>query len=138
MFSTQPCKLFVAASIATSFLLFAGLSRSAPAEDPRVGHEPTNMVVIVKEAATGEPISQARVTLQFTVPHGPAYPSKGKQISYNAKTDSQGRCKLFGINKGTIVLMVTAPAHQTYGKELQLEKEDQVFEVKLKKAQPLI
>jgi hypothetical protein len=34
-------------------------------------------------------------------------------------------------------LTVTAPDHQSYGKELQLEKEDQVFEVKLKKPQPL-
>ena len=36
------------------------------------------MTVIVKEAATGEPISQARVTLQFTVPRGMVW--EGEEI----------------------------------------------------------
>ena len=141
MLSAQRSKLFVAGWVATGLLFSASLSHSSPAEvqATRVGHEPTNVVVIVKDADTGEPISQARVTLEFSVPHGPAMPMKGgKHYSYNAKTDTEGRCKLVGINMGTITLVVTAPAHQTYGKELQLEKENQVFEVKLKKPQPLI
>jgi len=75
------------------------------------------------------------VTLQFTVP---AAFGMGKKHTYNAKADAQGRCKLFGINKGTIVLMVTAHEHQSFGKELQLDQDNQVFEVKLKKPQPLI
>ena len=34
--------------------------------------------------------------------------------------------------------MVTAVHHQAYGKELQLDHDNQVFIVKLKKPQPLI
>jgi hypothetical protein len=139
MFSAQHCKLFVAGWVAAGLLFCVAPRLSAQAPDPRVGHEPTNMVVVVKEADTGAPVSQARITLQFTIPHGPTMPMKGgKKLTYNAKTDSEGRCKLSGINKGSITLVVTAPNHQTYGKELQLEKDDQVIEVKLKKPQPLI
>jgi hypothetical protein len=126
----------MAAWIACGMLLFASISRSTQAQDAtNANHEPTNVVINVREADTGEPVSQAGVTLQFTepVPFG-----HGKKRSYNAKSDSQGRCKLFGINKGTIVLMVTAAHHQSYGKELQLDHDNQVFEVRLKKPQPLI
>jgi len=135
MFSSQHTKFFVAAWFATSILLFASISRFAQAEDVNANHDPTNVIVNVKEADTGEPVSQAGVTLQFTEPVSFGH---GKKHTYNAKTDSQGRCKLLGINKGTIVLMVTATHHQSYGKELQLEQDNQVFEVKLKKPQPLI
>lgn len=133
MFSTQNTKLFLAAWVATSLLLFASLSRLAHAQGGSPSGEAVNVIVMVKEAETGQPISQAHITLQF-----PAKFGKSKMISYNAKSDTQGRCKLVGINKGTVVLMVTAEGHQTYGKELQLEKDNQVFEVKLKKPQPLI
>jgi hypothetical protein len=136
MFSSRHTRLFIAVSIASTALLFASITRSTPAQDATSGnHEPTNVIVNVKEADTGDPVGQAAVTLQFTepVPFG-----HGKKHSYNAKSDSQGRCKLFGINKGKIVLMVTAARHQSYGKELQLDQDNQVFEVRLKKPQPLI
>jgi hypothetical protein len=136
MFSSQHTRLFIALSIASTVLLFASVTRFTSAQDATSGNrEPTNVIVNVKEAETGDPIGQAAVTLQFTEPlsFGP-----GKKHSYNAKTDSQGRCKLFGINKGKIVLMVTAAHHQSFGKELQLDHDNQVVEVKLKKPQPLI
>lgn len=133
MFSSQHTKLIVAAWMTTSFLLFASLSGSARAQSANPSDETTNVIVLVTEADTGQPISQAHITLQF-----PAKFGKTKRIAYNAKTDTQGRCKLAGINKGKIVLTVTSEGHQSYGKELQLEKDNQVFEVKLKKPQPLI
>ena len=96
------------------------------------------MTVIVKEADTGQPISQARITLQFETPGSEMRFRKPHKITYNAKADTQGRCKFTDINKGPIVLTVNAPDHQTYGKELQLDKDNQIFEVKLKRPQPLI
>ena len=137
MFSSQHTKHFVAAWVATSLLLFGGLSRSAHAQGGKPSSEITNMTVVVKEADTGEPISQARITLQFTAPGGPKRFGKSQKISYNAKTDAQGRYKFTEINKGTIILSITAAGHQSYGKELQLDHDNQVFEVKLKKPQPL-
>ena len=138
MISSQHTKLFVAAWVATSLLLLSGLSRPLRAEEGPANNDPTNVTIVVKEADSGEPISQARITLQFNEPHGPTIPRKPKKIVYNAKTDSQGRCKLTGVNKGTIVLMVTATAHQSFGKEMELERDNQVIEIKLKKPQPLI
>jgi len=137
MFLSRHAKLFAAAWVAISLLLIAGVSRSAPGQDELPNHEPTNMTVIVKESDSGEPISQARVTLEFTVPRGHGL-GGGKKYVYNAKTDTQGRCKLSEINKGKIVLTVTAPAHQSFGKEMQLDHDNQIFEVRLKKPQPLL
>jgi Flp pilus assembly protein CpaB len=138
MFSSPHPKLFLTAWVAASLLIFASLSRSAPAQAGKPSSETTNITVVVKDADTGQPISQAAVTLQFTEPGSAARFGKSKKISYNGKTDAQGRCKFLEINKGKIVLEVNAAGHQTYGKDLQLDKDNQVFEIKLKKPQPLI
>ena len=138
MLFSQHRIMLVAMGAATCFLLCTSLSRTAHAQGAKPSTDTTNMTVVVKEYDTGEPISQARVTLQFGVPHGQLIPNrKPKQIIYNGKTDAQGRCKFVEVNKGPIVLSINAAGHQTYGKELSLEKDNQVFEIKLKKPQPL-
>jgi hypothetical protein len=133
--SVQRNKILVAACLVAALILMGGFCASAFAQNQNTNRDPTNVTVIVKEADTDEPVSQAGVTLEFTEP---ASFGHGKKHTYNAKADAQGRCKLFGINKGSIVLMVTAVHHQAYGKELQLDHDNQVFIVKLKKPQPLI
>lgn len=135
MRSFPPATRITLPILAAGLMVLAMPGRSARAQDPLLNHEPANLIVNVHEADTGEPISQANVTLQFTEPVAFGH---GKKHTYNAKADAQGRCKLFGINKGTIVLMVTAPHHQAYGKELPFDHDNQVYEVKLKKPQPLI
>jgi hypothetical protein len=140
MFSSRHTKLFHVAWIATSLLFFAGLGGSAYVRGDQQDSVTTDITVVVKEADSGQPIGQARITLQFAKPgsHASYIYGKPKQLVYGAKTDAQGRCKLVGITKGTIVLTITANGHQSYGRELQLEKDNQVFEIKLKKPQPLI
>jgi hypothetical protein len=91
-----------------------------------------SLIVVVKEAETGDPISQARLTLTF---------QQGKlhrSISYSAKTSAQGRYRFTNIPKGTVRLLVTAERHQSFGKEIEVEEDNQVIEVKLKKPQPLL
>lgn len=138
MFLSQHTKLFVAVWVATGLLLFTGLCHSAHAQDATPRDEATTMTVVVSEADTGQPVTHASITLQFAKFGSHPLHGKPKQIVYNAKTDAQGQCKLAGITKGTIVLSITSAGHQSYGKQLQLEKDDQVFEIKLKKPQPLI
>jgi hypothetical protein len=92
-----------------------------------------NFTVVVKEADTGEAISQARLTLTFRQP-GKLH----RTISYSAKTNAQGRYRFTDIPKGTVHLFVTADHHQSYGKEIELEEDNQVIEIKLKKPQPLL
>jgi len=138
MILSQHTRLFLAVWGATCFLLFASLGRSAQTQSEKLSTETTSITVIVRDYDSGRPISQAHITLEFFEPHGQTIPRKPKKISYNTKTDTEGRCKLAGINKGPIVLTVIEPGHQTYGKQLQLQKDNQVFEVKLKKPQPLL
>ena len=138
MLSSQHTKHFVAAWAIANLLLFLSFSHSARAQNPKPSSETTTVIVEVVDTDTGQPINGARITLQFTEPGTPGRFGKSKKLSYSSKTNAQGRCKLSEINKGTIVLSVTADGHQSYGKELQLERDNQVFEIKLKKPQPLI
>ena len=97
-----------------------------------------DLTVVVTDAQTGQPINQARLTLEFTEPGDPSKLKRSKKLSYSAKTNAQGHYKFPGLPKGTTRLIVTAERHQTFSKEFELEKEDQVIEVKLKKPQPLL
>jgi len=94
--------------------------------------EPTPLFsfnVVVKDAESGEVISQARLTLTFKT--GKLH----RVVSYGAKTNAQGQYRFTNIPKGTVHLFVTAERHQSFGKEIELEQDDQSIEVKLKKPQ---
>jgi hypothetical protein len=112
-----------------AILLLCGVSK--PALSDSAGE--TGLTVVVKEADSGDPVSQARLTLIFQQP-GRLH----RSISYSAKTNAQGRYRFTSIPKGIVHLVVTADHHQTYGKDIELEEDNQVVEVKLKKPQPLL
>jgi hypothetical protein len=118
MLRTTRLKILGAVLLCAAGVSLLTTAHSAMAQDASSNTGPTDVTVYVKEADGGEPVSQAAVTLQFEEPRsfGP-----GKKHTFNSKTDSQGRCKLYGINKGPITLMVTSNHHQSYGKQLQLE-----------------
>jgi len=97
--------------------------------------ERTSVTVLVKDAATDQPLPNARLTLMFKEPRKL---KRDKGLSYSAKTNPQGRYKFVHIPKGTIHLVVTAERHQSFGQDFELEQDDQVVEVKLKKPQPLL
>ena len=100
--------------------------------------EQTNLNVLVTDAETGKPIYQARLTLRFREPGNVRKFKPSKTLSYSAKTNAQGRYRFMNIPKGTIHLIVTAENHQTLGKDYELESDNQVIEIKLKKPQPLL
>ena len=117
--------VFVGAAILLSCVVFKPATPDSSQE--------TSLTIVVKEADTGDPISQARLTLTFH--------QQGKlhrSISYSAKTSAQGRYRFTNIPKGTVLLLVTADRHQSFGKEIEVEDDNQVIEVKLKKPQPLL
>ena len=117
-------------------ILVAGgaIARPAPADST----QQTNVIVVVKEAETGQPIPNAKLTLQFHAPGNPMKLKRRKLLSFSSKTNLQGRYKFVGVTKGTIRLLVTAERRQSSGQELELEQDDQVIEVKLRKPQPLL
>lgn len=115
-------------------LLFAGLAFAARADSV----QRTNLHVVVKDSETGQPVYQARLTLQFHEPGSKKKLKRPKMLSYSAKTNSQGRYRFQNIPMGAVRLMVTADQHQSFGKDFEVEQENQVIEVKLKKPQPLL
>jgi hypothetical protein len=118
----------------STFFLLVAFPAHAHADTP----ERTSVHVLVKDAASDQPIANARLTLQFREPAGEVRPSRSKVLSFSAKTNAQGRCKFSNIPKGTIHLIVTAERHQTFGQDFELEQDNQLIEVKLKKPQPLL
>jgi len=95
----------------------------------------TSLTVVVKDAASDQPIANAHLTLNFREPRKM---KRDRTLSYSAKTNPQGRYRFVHIPKGTIHLLVTAERHQSFGQDLELEQDNQVFEIKLKKPQPLL
>lgn len=108
----------------------------APARGESAGT--TNVSVEVKDAETDQPIYQARLTLQFREPGSKAHLKRSKMLAYSAKTNAQGRYRFVDIPKGTVRLIVTSEHHQAYSKEFEVNTDNQVLEVKLKKPQPLL
>jgi hypothetical protein len=96
----------------------------------------TNVNVHVTDAKTGEPLKAARLTIQFVRPREGFF-SRSKRISYAGKTDSHGHYRFMDVPKGEFHLIVTADDHQSYGKNMVLERDNQLFEIKLRPPQPL-
>ena len=91
----------------------------------------TTVNIQVNDAKTGDPIYQAHLTLRYRVPG--RFMRRTKIVSYTAKTDKDGKSKFPVVPLGAITLMVTAPDHNTFGKEFQITKDNQLIEVKLQK-----
>jgi len=96
----------------------------------------TTVRVQVNDAKTGEPVYQARLTLRFRQ-HGGLL-RRSKIISYTSKTDKNGKGQFPVVPLGAVTLMVTAPDHNTFGKEFEITKQNQLIEVKLQKPHPML
>jgi hypothetical protein len=118
------------AGIVCGLLVAPQMKASSESED-RV-----SIQIVVTDAETGQPVSQAHLTLQFSEPGNKYKLKRSHAMAYSAKTNPQGRCKFVDIPKGAIRLMVTADRHASFGKDFEIEKDGQVVEVKLKKPQP--
>ena len=114
-------------------MCLALLALQVPARAQTV--ERTSVTVVVKDAASDQPMPNARLTLIFK---DPRKLKRDKGLSFSAKTNPQGRYKFVHIPKGTIRLVVTAERHQSFGQDFEIEQDDPVLEVKLKKPQPLL
>jgi hypothetical protein len=93
----------------------------------------TSVIVLVTDASSNKPLFQARLTLEFRDPQS----RRGKTISFSAKTDLKGEYQFRFIPMEPVVLMVTEPNHQTFGKEFQISQQNQILRVKLRRPQPL-
>jgi hypothetical protein len=119
-------------------LLLAGVAMLAlaPVPSSATPSEQTALTIRVIDAASGDPIFQARLTLEFLEPGG--FMKRSKWISYSAKTDKKGEYKFVDIPKGPIRLFVTAPDHEAFGHRYKLQRHNQLIKVKLRKPQPVL
>lgn len=125
-------------SLSTLLLLwvFAGPTVGAQSTPKADENDKTTIHVVVKDAESGSPINQARLTLTFNEPTSTMFVKHSKEISYSAKTNPQGHCRFSEIPKVTVRLLVTADNHMSFGKKFEITKDNQEIEVKLKKPQP--
>jgi len=100
--------------------------------------ERSTLHIVVTDAETGKPINQARLTLQFQEPVSKYTFKRSRMISYSAKTNLEGHYRFTGIPLGTVRLLVTSERHESYGKDIEINKDDQEIDVKLKNPQPLL
>ncbi len=92
--------------------------------------------ILVTDAETGKPINQARLTLQFEEETRTMMVRHTKPHSFSATTNPQGKYRFTDIPKGTVRLLVTADHHMSWGTSVEIEKDGQQIDVKLKKPQP--
>lgn len=124
-------EVFAAALVAAGLALAAATS-PARAEESDL----TNVNILVKEADTGEPIENAQITVRFK--ENPGKLKRARTISMTAKTNAQGKCKVPLVPKGTIKLLVTAERRQSFGREVEIEEDEPLIEITLRRPQPLL
>ena len=120
-----------------TFLILLGAAGLTWAQESDPETEDAKLTVLVKDDATGKPIRNARLTLRFKS-SGKGKFRRSKKLSWSAKTNSKGRYRFTYVQKGRVVLMVTAQHYQTFGKEYEVYDDNSVIEVSLKKPQPLL
>ncbi|MBI4166118.1 MAG: carboxypeptidase regulatory-like domain-containing protein [Acidobacteria bacterium] len=129
----RECRRYIPLVVLVSSAAFWNAT-AARAEDPEI----FSVNVLVKDAKSDEPIAFARLTLQYRQEGSKFKLKRGKTVSLSAKTNLQGRYKFVNIPKGTIRLMVIADRRQTFGQEIELDEDNQLIEVKLRKPQELL
>ena len=129
---TSPLRNLILVGL-TLACLVAAQSPARAAEDER-----TNIHVVVTDRESGKPIYQAQLTLTFEEVSYTFKVKHSKPISYSAKTDLKGRYRFLDIPKGKIRLLVTAQRHESFGKYIEIDKDNQEILVKMKKPQPQI
>ncbi len=100
---------------------------------PEVHPQLTDVTVLVIDFATHKPVFQARLTLEFRNSQS----RRHKMISFSAKTDLRGMYKFTFIPMEPVVLIVTDPNHQTFGRRFEITKANQELRVALRKPEPL-
>lgn len=115
---------------AAIILFYAALPlQASPRKHPPV----TDLTIVVTDAANHKPVFQARLTLSFRDPDSRI----GSSVSYNAKTDAQGKYTFSFIPMEPVVVVVTAPDHQSFGQKFDVTQANQTIKVELNPPQPL-
>jgi hypothetical protein len=93
---------------------------------------PTSRVTIhVASAETGRPVELASVIVRLEKGRSPLKLYKKSITTWETRTNQEGSVTLPSIFQGTIRVQVIAPNFQTYGKRLEVDRDEQTIDVKL-------
>jgi hypothetical protein len=93
----------------------------------------TKLTVQVNSIDTGKPIDRASVIVRFR--HGRNVNLKKIVTNWETKTNQQGSVSIPAIPQGEVTIQVIAQNYQTFGDVYQLDQENQVVTIKLKRPQ---
>jgi len=84
----------------------------------------------------GSPIERASVVVRFV--EGRSIVKFGKKIrtTWETRTNTEGVAKVPSVPQGKVLIQVIAKGYQTFGKEFELDEEEQTIQIKLNPPQP--
>ena len=84
----------------------------------------------------GSPIERASVVIRFA--EGRSVVKFGKKIrtTWETRTNTEGTVKVPAVPQGKVLIQVIAKGYQTFGKEFELDQEEQTIQIKLNPPQP--
>jgi hypothetical protein len=85
----------------------------------------------VASAETGRPVELASVIVRLEKGRSPLKLYKKSITTWETRTNQEGSVTLPSIFQGTIRVQVIAPNFQTYGKRLEVDRDEQTIDVKL-------
>src|SRR5947209_20362100 len=96
---------------------------------------PETTISVAVTGPTDKPVSNAEVILDFLGSHQITKLGKRKITHWEVHTDEKGLAKFPPIPQGTVQLQVVAKNYQTFGDKFDVDTEQRLFAVKLKKPQ---
>ncbi len=102
---------------------------------PMFADQPSAKLQVEVKTLSGKPIERASVVMQYG---GRSIKKLGKKAitHWETRTNQEGVARFPSIPQGKVQLMVIAKGYQTFGQELEINKEEQTVEVKLNPPQP--
>jgi hypothetical protein len=102
---------------------------------PLLGADMTTLTISVK-STTGKPVEGASVIVKFVKGHSVTKLGKKIRKEWELRTNQEGLAKIPPIPQGTILVQVIAKDYQTFGKDFDVDEEQQTLDIRLNPPQP--
>jgi hypothetical protein len=103
---------------------------------PAMAASDETVLRIEVKSRSDSPIERASVVVRFV--EGRSIMKFGKKIrtSWETRTNTEGVAKVPAVPQGKVLIQVIAKGYQTFGKEFELDQEEQTIQIKLNPPQP--
>ena len=104
-------------------------TKDEPAPKSKKSEQPMVRLRILVTGSGDKPVANASVYVRFNVPGGLIH--KDKLAELDLKTSQDGSVKVPAVPQGKILIQVIATGWHTYGKWYDIEKDEDLVEIKL-------